>query len=66
MVYYEYYDDIEAVNRRLETDADQLQCIVSHDPHITNAEPFGHAQSPTLTDYPDGIDTLRWLLAFSC
>ena len=66
MVYYEYYDDIEAVNRRLETDADQLQCIVSRDPYITNAEPFGHAQSPTLTDYPDGIDTLRWLLAFSC
>ena len=63
MVYYEYYDDIESVNRRLEADSELLQCIVSRDPHITHAEPFGSAQSPTLTDYPDGIDTLKWLLA---
>ena len=61
MVYYEYYDDIEAVNRRLEEDAGLLQCIVSRDPRITHAEPFGSAQSPTLTDYPDGIDTLQFL-----
>jgi len=61
MVYYEYYDDIEKVNRRMEADADQLQCIVSRDPRITHAEPFGSAQSPTLSDYPDGIDTLRFL-----
>lgn len=61
MVYYEYYNDIEKVNRRLEEDAEQLQCIVSRDPRITHAEPFGSAQSPTLSDYPDGIDTLRFL-----
>ena len=63
MVYYEYYDNIESVNRRLEADSELLQCIVSRDPHITHAEPFGCTQSPTLTNYPDGIDTLRWLLA---
>lgn len=66
MLYYEYYDDIEAVNRRLEADTELLQCIVSHNPHISRAEPFGSAQSPTLSDYPDGIDTLRWLLAIGC
>ena len=66
MVYYEYYDDIESVNRRLETDSELLQCILSRDPHITRAEPFGSAQSPALTDYPDGVDTLRWLLAIGC
>ena len=66
MIYYEFYDDIEAVNCRLETDSELLQCIVSRDPHITRAEPFGSAQSPTLSDYPDGIDTLRWLLAVGC
>lgn len=64
MVYYEYYDDIEAVNRRLEADAELLQCIVSRDPRITHAEPFGSAQSPTLTDYPDGIDTMRFVVNF--
>lgn len=66
MVYYEYYQDLDAVNRRLEEDAEMLQCIVSRDPHITRAEPFGSAQTPTLSDYPDGIDTLRWLLAIGC
>lgn len=63
MVYYDYYDNIESVNRRLEADSELLQCIVSRDPRITHAEPFGSAQSPTLSDHPDGIDTLKWLLA---
>jgi hypothetical protein len=62
MVYYEYYDDINLVNRRLTEDANQLQYIASRDPRIARAEPFGHAQSPTLVDYPDGVDTFEWLL----
>ena len=65
MVYYEYYDDLDAVGRRLEEDAGLLQCIVSRDPRIAHAEPFGSAQSPTLTDYPDGVDTLRWLFSMN-
>ena len=62
MVYYEYYDDLEAVNRRLNDDRERLQYIACRDPRIAHAEPFGHAQSPTLTDSPDGIDTFRWLV----
>ena len=57
MVYYEYYDDIELVNRRLTDDAERLQCIVGH-----NAEPFGSAQNPSLLDYPDGIDTFQFII----
>ena len=62
MIYYEFYDEIEAINRRLETDSELLQCIVSNDPRIARAEPFGCAQSPTLSDYPDGIDTFQFLI----
>ena len=62
MLYYEFYDDIEVVNRRLEADSELLQCIVSRDPHITRAEPFGSAQSPTLSDYPDGIDIFQFII----
>jgi hypothetical protein len=65
MIYYEYYDDIHLVNRRLTEDADQLQYIASRDPRIARAEPFGHAQSPTLTDYPDGVDTFQWLVSMN-
>ena len=62
MIYYEFYDDIEVVNRRLEADSELLQCIVSRDPHITRAEPFGSAQSPTLSDYPDGIYIFQYII----
>jgi len=61
MVYYEYYEDINLVSQRLTEDTNRLQYIASRDPRVTRAEPFGHAQSPTLTDYPDGIDTLQFL-----
>ena len=61
MIYYEYYEDIDLVSQRLTEDAELLQYIASRDPRIARAEPFGHAQSPTLTDYPDGIDTLQFL-----
>lgn len=57
MIYYEYYDDIDLVNRRLTDDAERLQCIVGH-----NAEPFGSAQNPSLLDYPDGIDTFQFII----
>jgi hypothetical protein len=60
MVYYEYYDDLNRVNQRLTEDAEQLQCAVSNDPHITCRTPFGSTQTPTLSDYND---TLHWLLA---
>ena len=62
MVYYEYYDNIDRVNQRLTDDAEQLQCIVSKDPLVTHAVPFGSAQTPTLTDYPDGIDTFQFII----
>ena len=62
MIYYEFYDDIKAVNHRLETDSELLQCIVSHDPHIIQAKPFGSAHSPTLTDYPDGVDIFQFII----
>lgn len=58
MLHYEYYNDIASVNQQLAEDRELLQCTVSKNPHIDNAEPFGHAQTPTLTDYPDGIDIL--------
>ena len=61
MVYYEYYDKLQLVKQRLTNDAEQLQCIVGH-----CAEPFGNAQNPSLLQYPDGIDTMSWLLNSGC
>lgn len=53
---YEYYSRSEHVSETLSQSAD-IQCIVGK-----NAIPFGQAQQPCLTDYADGVDTLKFLL----
>ena len=52
---YEYYTDLESLSASLKGKED-LQCIAGQ-----NFTGFGQAQSPSLFDYADGIDTLRFL-----
>lgn len=60
-VFYEYYEDVNEIKNRLETEAEQVQCIVSNG--ITeNSIAFGETQKPNLWDYADNIDTLEFLL----
>ena len=51
------YSDIEEVSEWIETNAEHIQCVVSR-----SDIPFGRAQYPALTDYADGVDTMRFLL----
>ncbi|MBF4516497.1 acyl-CoA reductase [Flavobacterium sp. ANB] len=60
-VFYEFYENIEDLENRLETDAEQIQCIVSND-LIKNSIPFGQTQNPQLWDYADNVDTITFLL----
>ncbi len=53
---YEFYNDIDDITSSLK-DNDQVQCIAGK-----NFIPFGKAQSPSLYDYADGIDTIRFLM----
>jgi len=55
-VHYAFYDDRQAVADALRSNPD-VQCVVGHD-HI----PLGMAQSPSLTDYADGVDTMAFLM----
>jgi len=55
VLHYKYYDDIDTITKSL-TDSDDIQCIIGH-----NHLPFGSAQCPTLSDYADGIDTMKFL-----
>ena len=52
---YEFYTDRQLLKGSLEAE-ENLQCAVGHD-YI----PFGQAQLPSLTDYADGIDTMKFL-----
>jgi Acyl-CoA reductase (LuxC) len=54
-VHYAFYSDTNTVLTELATN-EEVQCIVGH-----GQVPFGMAQSPSLTDYADGIDTMAFL-----
>ena len=56
MLYYHFYDSESEVADYLDNNIDNLQCIVGEG-HIS----FGNAQQPSLNDYADGVDTLKWL-----
>jgi hypothetical protein len=60
-VFFEYYENLEDLKSRLETDAEQIQCIVSSD-LIKNSVAFGQTQNPRLWDYADNVDTITFLL----
>jgi hypothetical protein len=59
---YAFYDTIEGVERELRAKQDEIQCIVAP-PSLLSLPvvPFGSAQSPSLSDYPDGVDVLSFL-----
>ena len=52
---YEYYDDIGELENTLKKNTD-VQCIVGG-----NNIALGDAQKPNLSDYADGVDTLKFL-----
>ena len=60
-VFYEFYDAIEDLQVRLQTEHEQIQCIVSND-LVENSIAFGQTQKPNLWDYADNVDTISFLL----
>jgi len=62
VLFFEYYNDLETLNNRLEYDKEQIQCIVSSNSSVSHSIPFGQAQCPALSDYADGVDTMKFLI----
>jgi hypothetical protein len=54
---YEYYNDIDELSSQIEMQLDDIQCVVGH-----KNIPFGEAQNPSLKEYADGIDTMKFLV----
>ena len=59
-IFYEYYSDVDQLKKKLKTDADKIQCIVSNGFMDTEIV-FGQTQHPQLWDYADGVNTLDFL-----
>lgn len=60
-VFYEYYENLEDLKSRFESESEQIQCIVSNN-LIENSVGFGQTQKPQLWDYADNVDTIDFLL----
>lgn len=60
-VFYELYDDFNVLKQRLQSEKDQIQCVVTG-LDIENAVDFGATQKPELWDYADEVDTLSFLI----
>ena len=63
LVVVQRYNDISQVERWLEQHRDHIQCVVSKC-DIEGCTPFGRAQYPTLWDYADGVDTMKFLTEY--
>jgi hypothetical protein len=59
-VFYEFYEDLDALKNRLKSESDQIQCIVSNG-FVDKSIAFGQTQKPKLWDYADDEDTLKFL-----
>lgn len=59
-LFYEKYDDLEALKTQLETDKNKIQCVVANN-FIDTEIKFGETQKPKLTDFADGVNTLEFL-----
>jgi hypothetical protein len=57
VVFFEYYENLDELNTKLSNIQEQIQCVVGH-----NHLPFGTTQQPGLSDYADGVDTMRFLM----
>ncbi len=59
VVYYQEFDSETEVKQYLEENKENLQCIVGKGPGFA---PFGYSQQPVITEYADGVDTLKFLV----
>ena len=60
VTFYEKFDSIDEIDRYIERNNDEIQCVVSS--QICRSVPFGEAQNPKVWDYADKVDTMKFLL----
>lgn len=61
VLHFEYYSEPEDVKRKITSHANEIQCVVASSGLIPNSIPFGKSQHPSIDEYADGIDTIKFL-----
>ena len=60
-LFYEFYDDKKDILKLIQNNSDSIQCVASNLDLKTNIQ-FGQTQCPTIGDYADNNDTIKFLL----
>ena len=60
-LFYEFYDDKKDIIKLMQNNSDSIQCVASNMDLKTNIQ-FGQTQCPTIGDYADNNDTIKFLL----
>jgi hypothetical protein len=58
VLHYEIFENEKEVQSDLELHKDDIQCVIGR-----GYVPYGQGQSPQLSDYADGVDTMQFLLS---
>ena len=61
VVFFEKYQNEQDLAVKLAQHNNKLQCVLSENGWLSGSLPIGEAQSPKLTDYADGVDTMAFL-----
>ncbi|MCK5821528.1 MAG: hypothetical protein KAH17_06565 [Bacteroidales bacterium] len=61
VLHYGIYNNLNEVKSFIQTNQNQIQCLIGQTKEIEHIIPFGEAQYPELWDYADGKDTLKFL-----
>ena len=61
VIYFEFYTSIDEVKQTIAAQSDKIQCVVSKMNVVENVIPLGKSQMPSLSDYADGVDTMKFL-----
>ncbi len=59
VIHYEFYAELDEVKKELKSNEEKIQCVVGNDFEVK----LGETQKPRLSDYADGIDTMKFLNA---
>lgn len=65
-LHYEFYESNADLEIDLHNHLEEIQCIVANNESLgLQTTAFGQAQKPTLMDYADGVDTMKFLTGLS-
>ncbi|MFN6946054.1 MAG: acyl-CoA reductase [Cytophagaceae bacterium] len=59
VIFYERYSDMKEIKSFLKESKEKIQAVIGKGEGMI---PFGQAQCPSLSDYADGVDTMKFLL----